>query len=489
MSIQYTYYKFKSQERANELAKKLKAPILAHEHWTFAWPSEAEESSNAPSFSRLFSVANCGERCIQYEDVEPVDLKFYPQYITVQDLDGRFHNIPIRMDDPYNRVTTKRYCVMTYYNKYTGTNLKVTEMIPYVDDGDWSEIRRKSVNIVGTYLKDQIRTRYGFFERPSSGLNNVIVDSYFPRLLYCCNMDIHNLANYQLPKTAVAISPLVANILNVKQVPTEQLCRVLGYNTKMIKTLLKKVKDKKLTFVFAGAGGTGMNTAYFLREMCRMTDTVNLFRKVLVYDQDTVELSNLLRFPVDVRSLNTTSTHKVDLIAPFTSALSTNKPEYHKSFIGISENGSFNYPHHGLYSWLDNDDECQTHNDVVIYGAPSVESRNALSKVGNFICATHAATTCSIWLNPHQNTELQVESYGMIQLGGFFMNQLKMAISLLEILGRDDLDLKAQDVELLDFEFDGTIQMRTDRQYNWQIDPNLLMMTEHQAATNIIEEA
>ena len=344
----------------------------------------------------------------------------------------------------------------------------------------WKTVGSPIKSLSRDYLKEQIRSRYGFFERPRNGLANVIVDSFFPRLMYANNMNTEQAReNANLPKTAVAISEFIANSLGIKQMSTEQMCRTLGYTPKDIKNLLTVVKKKDLTMIFAGVGGTGVNTAYFLDKMCQMTHTINLFKKVLLFERDNIEFSNIFRFPVDIReitpTLPTSPTNKMQIVAPIARRLSRTKIETYSKFV----TQEYSIPHQ--YRQYAEGSYHKLNPDVFIYGAPGIEHRENISKnIGNFICATHASTTCSIWLNPHQDLDLQVESYGMIQLGGFFMNQLRMAIGLLELLASDQ-DLSEQDKHILDFEFDGTIQGTTDRTYNWQIDRNLLMMTEEQA--------
>ena len=64
----------------------------------------------------------------------------------------------------------------------------------------------------------------------------------------------------------------------------------------------------------------------------------------------------------------------------------------------------------------------------------------------------------------------------MISLATFFMNQLQMTISLLEILASDQ-NLQEQDKTLLEFEFDGISKRPTDRQYNFQMHHTGLIMT------------
>lgn len=449
------YYKFKTPEIAKEIAAESEYPIITHKHWVFKNPNQR------------FYFGKKG--FVDSTMLEPVDISTYPKFFIVQDNEGNFINFPTATDNTEYYVAYNTNSYIRNYTDNSTVRLHDLKLYNFGDDSEWSSPQYKYINHTNDYLKEQIRVRYGFFDRPTNGLSNVVIDSFFPRLLYVNNMNILRLQDTNLPATAVAISPLVANLLNVKQIPTEQLCRVLGYNIKDIKALLTKVKRKQMTFVFAGAGGTGMNTAYWLTEMCKMTNTVNLFRKVWAFDADTAELSNLLRFPIDIRSLNVSSISKVDLILPFISRLSTNKPEISRYFIGKGY-----YPHEIYMSE-------RIRPNTIVYGAPSVESRDNLSVKGGFICATHAATSASIWLNPKQDQDIQVESYGLIQLGGFFMNQLKMAITLLEILGDDNFDPTEQDKSLLEFEFDGTRQMSTDRTYQWQIDQDMLMMTAEQA--------
>lgn len=379
-------------------------------------------------------------------------------------------------------------------------NLKVPNSLLIDKNGNrWSEVSIININFSELCLKEQIRARYGFFDRPASGNTNVILDSFFPRLLYKYNMDLTKITqNESFPKTSVAISPFIANVLGVKQMETEQLCLTLGYKKKQIKDLLRKVKNRNLHFVFAGVGGTGVNTAYWLNTMAEMCNVTNLFRVVSTYESDTIEISNLLRFPIDIRTctgkLKSSNyiepTQKTKLLAGLLDRLSSRKPihkQHYLPHICTTYEGEeyIDYP----YEIYDNTYDLETHgfkdtkakDNTIIYGAPEIASRNLLSQAGNFICATHASTSCSIWINPHQDEEMQVESYGMIQLGGFFMNQLKMAITLLEILADESIDLHEKDQHIMTFEFDGTIQQKTDVVYHWQLDRNLHMMTENEA--------
>ena len=370
----------------------------------------------------------------------------------------------------------------------------------------WSDIKTKSINFSSTHLKEQIRHRYHLQDRPTSGSLNTIIDSFLPSALYNCNMDsekIRKQYSYSLSKTAYAISPYVANLFAIKKVETKQLCRILGFDEKKIKSMLMNIKLKKLDFVFVGAGGTGINTAVWLKEMCEFSNITGLFNKVSCFEEDNAELSNLLRFPIDPHSIiidgQTPSggvidnSSKLHLIKHSLMQLSSNTPSLVTKFICKNENLVSDFPAsvfmNNIETVVKDDGDFETLNsfrtrsNVVLYGAPDIETRINLSKAGRFISATHATNSCNVYINPIQDAMIQVESYGMIQLAPFFMNQLRMAISLLEILSDDNLDelLAEQDKSVLSYSFNGESVLKTDRIYNFNIDVNISMMTEQQA--------
>ena len=388
-----------------------------------------------------------------------------------------------RQYDPYSRINVA-------YSQLS-ERIKYNENLVPDEEGNYKHlVPNQTKSFMKDYLREQIRTRYGFFERPSSGLSNVVLDSFFPRLMYNYEMSTHRIAlNESFPRTACAISPLVAECLNVKRIQTEQLCRVLGYDTKAIKALIDTVRAKKINIVFAGAGGTGMNTSYWLTELCTMVHAIDLFDRVCVFEPEIIEYSNMFRFPISLAAYTdaigkSDSPYKMLLIEPMAQKLSAKKPVFFHTFLNKGKIGYRDIDNFFTRNW-DRDTGKYTYTtkpNTIIYGAPSLSARAEMTEFGNFIAATHANTSCSLWLNPKQEQDIQVESYGMIQLGAFFMNQLRMAIGLLEVLATRT-NFSEQDQNLLTYEFTGDIQLRTDRQYNWQITRDINMMTEEAAAT------
>ena len=375
--------------------------------------------------------------------------------------------------------------VNNYRYYLTSTSLTYNKsLVPDENGFMWKPSKITVKSFTSDYLKEQIRARYGFCNRPSSGLSNVVLDSFFPGLLYKYNMDVQELLNNEsFPKTSVCVSPLVADLLQVKRIPTDQLIRILGYSVKDIANLLVAVKNKSLNFIFAGVGGTGMNTAYWLDELSKMTNTINIFNTISIFEKESIEFSNILRFPLPLSTYYqyakkySNKAYKTDIIPPLLNRLTNRKLNISNSYI---EEGSYLGGEFFDSNFNTRPTSYTAKQRTVIYGAPGLEHRNYLSSLGNFVCATHASNSCSIWLNPTQTESIEVESYGSIQLGPFMMNQLRMTIGLLELLA-SDTPLDTKDHEYLNYEFTGESAIRTDRQYNFQIQRDSLMMTPEQA--------
>ena len=330
----------------------------------------------------------------------------------------------------------------------------------------------KKLNFVEDHIKPNILARYAMFQRPTNGLSNVITDSFMPKLMYQYNFDFNKILDKaNLPSTAVVISPWFANLFQIKQIKIEQMLRIIGYTKKDIKNLLIKVKRRELEMLFVGYGGTNVNTIHWLTEMCTLTHTIKLFKTVTVMEPDTLETSNLLRFPKDPEALKSTEyirinkNSKLNLLTNYElKTLSRMKPE-----ITNSRLRDFN-----IRSYVKE--------DTVIYGAPSLGTRDMLSRQNvRFISATHAGNTAYLHLNPTQDTDIQVETYGLIQLSVFFMNQLKLAAGLLETLANEEINLHEKDIELMNYTFSQKDSLTTDRQYNFQLDHDGLMMDEETA--------
>jgi hypothetical protein len=209
-----------------------------------------------------------------------------------------------------------------------------------------------------------------------------------------------------------------------------------------IKNLLLSIKQLNLTVVFAGTGGTGINTICWLSELCLLFGVSDLFYDIHVFEKDFVDFSNIFRFPLPLSmftSITSPTLHKTELVKQQLKTLS-NCVYFHDRFIETLDD---------LPTTLLNGTVAA--DNVVFYGAPSITNRNFLSSLGSFISATHANNTASLYINPIADDSLQVETYGLIQLNSFFINQISMAIGFLEILSTNQY--KSQDFHYADYTF------------------------------------
>lgn len=294
------------------------------------------------------------------------------------------------------------------------------------------------------HLCTQIYTRY---YRPDTIANSIydgtktVMDTFVPFLAINAVPDQPGYS--PTSSKLVAISPLTADLLNIPRIPLNTLLtKVLSHDLDYIKNLLLSIKQLNLTVVFAGTGGTGINTICWLSELCSYFGISDLFYDIHVFEKDYVDFSNIFRFPIPLSMLTNTDSstlHKTELVKNQLKTLS-NCVYFHDKFIETLDD----IPSILLNGTIAAD-------NVVFYGAPSITNRNFLSSLGSFISATHANNTASLYINPIADDSLQVETYGLIQLNSFFINQVSMAIGFLEILSTNQYN--SQDFHYADYTF------------------------------------
>lgn len=311
------------------------------------------------------------------------------------------------------------------------------------EDYKWSAPITISKNLDRDRINAQIINRYHIKDYIPS--NSTVVDSMMPSLMLG-----HTYRHLKQVK-GCSISPWFADITNSTLIEPSELVRILGYTEIALTKLMKKVKGNNNNLIMLGYGGTGVNTLYWLQKISELTEVYEVFDSITIFEPEDLEISNLLRFPK-----NPSNTYSGD-----TSKLSLLEKEQILAYNDIqSFSQYFDYRRMEEMEHLEN---------LIYYGAPDIKTRDMLTDKGNFIAATHGDSECSLHLNPAQDTQLQVESYGKIELNVFFMNQIRMAIGLLEILADDSIDLKEIDKELLSFSFNGEHKRKTKHTYNFNI--------------------
>ena len=288
---------------------------------------------------------------------------------------------------------------------------------------------------IGTLIADKIKVRYAEITEKTMGSQNMVVDAFYPT--YVRNSLTGNVVGPDslpvLSKKCSAISPFIANELNVYNIKIDDLTKMLGYTRINLKTMLETIKEKKINLCLVGLGGTGMNFMHWAEEIANYTNSINIFERIMIFDEDIVDLTNIFRFP-QILNPDTAyfykSVKKVHAI-PNRSILCTTlvKNQYYIRKADLIH---------------DNQSLPGFAKDHVFYGAPDIATRELFSSIPEirFVSGTHGDNDCQLYIKPVQDSELQVESYGMINLSVFFMNQLKMTIEFLALLASGE-DLTA----------------------------------------------
>lgn len=275
-------------------------------------------------------------------------------------------------------------------------------------------------------IAEKIKVRYAHISHKTHGSQNMVVDSFYPTYVYEQLKATQHYPQPKLSSRVSAINPFIARELNAFQIPTEDLVRMLGYKKADIKQLLNDVKAKNKSIVLVGLGGSGANFLYFTNELCQLVNTQNIFKNLHGYDNDEIDLTNVFRLPLnfDVKTFN------VNVL----------KNSFYKTTICEAQNFKIAskqmFSTNLLYVYHANNymnSEGDYPGDWIFYGAPDIKARIWL-KYFPFISATHGDNDCQLYCRPEQDLDLQVESYGMINLSVFFMNQLKMVIQFLSLI-------------------------------------------------------
>ena len=321
-------------------------------------------------------------------------------------------------------------------------------------------------------ISENLARRYAVLDKPGK-VRNLIVDSFLPQYFIKHKFNLENIQEEfkNISSTATMIHRGFARMLGIRELPLDDMLAMIGYTKQRITELLTNVRAKKLNIAFAGYGGVGTNTVYWLTELCNMANIQGLFNKIIISDFDRLSLDNVFRMPNPFKTFSAlkhkdmifndpnnrytriayceNSLYKTQTIPTDSfKALSTKAPYYGTRPL---DGSTFNENHiDHLYNWI-------------VYGAPDIESRKLFSKALNrdfperpnyydncladhikaFISATHGDDNCGLVINPsylENESNLMMESYGIIQLNVFFFNQLKLAISFLEVLEKYSLD-------------------------------------------------
>lgn len=235
----------------------------------------------------------------------------------------------------------------------------------------------------------------------------------------CCNYgNIHNNNNINVIDTITAL-----NLINL----TEN--KVL----KMLEKYNKHFSNKqKPDLILLGLGGVGNSFIYWLDNLIKHFEmTEPMFNNLVLVDGDDIEYHNLYRLPLwndDLELNNNQTLSKIDMtLKSYTNKISKKIISYNK-FINSKE---------------DLEEILQHCNTPIIYGAPTIETRQMLYKIQqentlNFTLAycLNQNNIASLEYNPDysENMALANETYGTLNVSVFLLNQLAIVCKFIENL-------------------------------------------------------
>lgn len=336
-------------------------------------------------------------------------------------------------------------------------------------------------------INTELAHRYAVLEKPGK-IKNLIVDSFLPQYFIKHKFNLIELKEEfsKISSSATMIHRGFARMLGIRELPFEDMLTVIGYTKENISTLLTNVRAKKLNIAFAGYGGVGTNTIYWLTQMCNICNIQGLFNKIIIADPDTLSLDNIFRMPnpfvnhtlIENTDLNYILTHKYSSSEYNQNSLYKTKNIPQESLKALStktayitdrelDGYTFQTNHiNNMYNWI-------------AYGAPDINTRKLFTEARDpnneykpyrvkiladylkvFISATHGDNDCNLVVNPkysESESNLMVESYGIIQLNVFFFNQLRLAISFLETLEKYSYEelVNMEETEILNYSIVG----------------------------------
>ena len=276
---------------------------------------------------------------------------------------------------------------------------------------------------VNDIILTKMDARY-YFMLTSMGITKrsrgLLADSYLPTMVAkeIAEMSISK-KEFDVYKHRYCLSERTRDMLGSHLVPIQDIITMLGYTKTDISKLLSAVKRKEIQLAIVGAGGTGSNFVYWLSQMCNFTGKTEIFKIVSIYDDDKFDTVNMFRIPYVSNQKKFTLPHKVNAI-----------PTYCENIAQIFQRFPIRYDVHA-----------EVNEKMILYGAPDLRTRANLSASNlRFIAATHKEDEFQLIENPEIDTDIQIETYGKVNVSVFFINQIKMTIRFMQYLRDTDLN-------------------------------------------------
>ncbi|NPA45040.1 MAG: hypothetical protein GXO49_05865, partial [Chlorobi bacterium] len=189
--------------------------------------------------------------------------------------------------------------------------------------------------------------------------------------------------------------------------------------TKTLKKLWTEISKKKYTLVVVGYGGAMFNLLNNLSFMSMVSEKLpRLFERIIVFENDEVEFSNILRFGAPI--INIGISRFDDSYNNFKKINLLEKQLLQNKFFHLFKN---QFQAEDEYFTIDKAKEIlENYENVIFIGAPDFETRQALYEMSApFLMVGHSNNTISITKCP-KIEGLITETYGSIDIPVLLLN-------------------------------------------------------------------
>lgn len=284
------------------------------------------------------------------------------------------------------------------------------------------------INIV-TQIKENIRRRYLIVEKPDGFSDNTVP---------------HRFMTEVAAPDEVFIAPNLASIMGADPrmvLSFTDFLKLSGVQVDLdhIAANFDKIKARETTLITVGYGGMTINVLHFMSKLAALTGKTNIFKTLAIHEEDTLTLANAFRIYKDLSKIGTNPEIKPKL-SLFTEHNLAGSVALRDSYLRESYK-------EGLLDRMKT-----TGKHVVLWGAPDFKTRKWLSDMP-FYFLGHGGNDVSIYVRPHIDESLSVETYGTINLNTLFPNLLTVTLAFIEALA-NDTQAEAGDNSLI-FEYKG----------------------------------
>lgn len=261
----------------------------------------------------------------------------------------------------------------------------------------------RNIDLSSTYIP------YGMVERNRYNLYNKRVIS--PNLL-------------QIGKEMMDNGP--SNCINFNS-----LCSMAELNWDDISHNINLIKDKNIDLISIGYGGFSINVIHFMYLIGKDLGQQEWLNSLTIYENDNISLTNSFRIYKDMSQfLQTTPepTGKLDLLGDDTRIAKEiiKKPVRFNNQRNVRNSNS------------------------IFFGAPDFVTRKKLEN-SPFIFTGHSGNEVEFYSRPIVDSDLTRETYGKIDIDYFFINILKSAEKLIEILATTNVNSFPADTKLFQY--------------------------------------